>query len=175
MMSVKWATFAGYPTPFGRREGLLGPVRPAKRGEASARGLLRQGKEKSRDQGPEAGHDEERPACDPGNLPGLRDEDLQDREARLAKSSMSAAAVAAPSFFPAHAPSSGARAAKRGSSSTLCTAQRRVAGDRKRPGTFSPAPAHWARIPFSAMSPDAAAVTTGAPAARARTSVPCPP
>ena len=60
--------------------------------------------------------------------------------------------------------SSRARAPRAGRSSARATVQRSVLADRKRPGRLSPAPAHWARAPFSAMSPAAGTVTTGAPA-----------
>src|SRR5581483_8588186 len=47
-------------------------------------GLLRQGPQEGRDQGSAAGHDEERSPGDPGHVPRLRNQDLQDREALLA-------------------------------------------------------------------------------------------
>ena len=46
--------------------------------------LLRQVQGLARDQGRETDHDEERAARDPGNLPRLRDQDLQDRRFDLA-------------------------------------------------------------------------------------------
>src|SRR6201999_762802 len=48
-----------------------------------AGGLLRQRAQEGRDQGRQAGDHEERSPGDPGRLPRLRDENLQDRETRL--------------------------------------------------------------------------------------------
>src|SRR3954453_9046580 len=62
--------------------------RPAatKGGFLDARGLLRQGAQEGRDQRRQTGDDEERASGDPGRLPGLRDEDLQDRQTRIGPS-----------------------------------------------------------------------------------------
>jgi hypothetical protein len=42
--------------------------------------LLSEGQEKGRDEGPGGDHDEEWPAGDDGDVPDLRDQDLQDRQ-----------------------------------------------------------------------------------------------
>src|SRR5687768_7100389 len=50
--------------------------------------LLRQVQGLAGDQGREADHDEERPPGDPGLLPGLRDQDLQDRRGLVPAASL---------------------------------------------------------------------------------------
>src|ERR1700760_1942895 len=58
------------------------PPRGTERRPRHARGLLRERAQEGRDQRRQTGDHEERSPRDPGRLPGLRDENLQDRQTR---------------------------------------------------------------------------------------------
>src|SRR5436190_1210721 len=76
-LSVKWPRSSDHCSSVTRGIGSRKEV-------LDARGLLRQGTQEGRDQGSAAGHDEEWPPGHPGDVPRLRNQDLQDREALLA-------------------------------------------------------------------------------------------